>query len=231
MKKSVAIIAGIMLLLPLNALAATFGETSDGASETCSSTARKKVSSASPSSNGTVDSLTVRFRVNSTGTTTVNGIIYADSGGSPGALLATTASTSVSSTVESAVTMSFVGANQIAVTGGTTYWIGFIADDPGSPSHCISRAASGTDSVTNTDTYADGPSNPFGTPSTEAGPIDAYVTYTAGGSGEEATTTSEVLNREEQLFIYSIIVFAFMFPVWDICFRPLRRMYDNRKGV
>jgi hypothetical protein len=36
-----------------------------------------------------------------------------------------------------------------------------------------------------------------------------------------------VLNQQEQLFIYGVIIFALFMPVWDIVFRPIRRMYER----
>lgn len=50
-------------------------------------------------------------------------------------------------------------------------------------------------------------------------------------SDEVATTSEAVLNKNEQLFIYGTIVFALMFPVWEVCFRPVRRLYDKGQGV
>lgn len=43
--------------------------------------------------------------------------------------------------------------------------------------------------------------------------------------------TPEILTGAEELFIYCVIIFALMFPVWDILFRPIRRLYDKKQGV
>jgi len=48
---------------------------------------------------------------------------------------------------------------------------------------------------------------------------------------DPATTTPEVLNASEQIFIYCVMIFALFFPVWDVCFRPIRRLYDKKQGV
>lgn len=167
---------------------ATFGKTTNGASQSQSSTDRKKVSSAVPSSSGTATSITIRGRITAE-STVIKGVIYADSGGAPGALLAVSNEITVNSTTEQEWTGALAGANQITITSGTTYWIGWHQQDPGSGFFEISRDGTSGQSQTNTDTYSDGPSDPFGVPSAEAGPVDVYVTYTeetgGGGGGTE----------------------------------------------
>jgi hypothetical protein len=39
------------------------------------------------------------------------------------------------------------------------------------------------------------------------------------------------LSRHEDLFLYCIIIFMLFFQVWDIVFRPMRRLYDKKQGV
>jgi hypothetical protein len=165
---------------------ATFGKTTDGTGQSQSSTDRKKVSSAVPASSGTATSITIRGRVTAE-STVIKGVIYADNAGAPGALLAVSDEITVNSTTEQNWTGALTGGNQIAITSGTTYWIGWIQQDPGSGFFEISRDTTAGLSQTNTDTYADGPTNPFGVPSAEAGPVDVFVTYTepsGGGSAE-----------------------------------------------
>lgn len=159
---------------------ATFGKLTNGTGESGSSVDRKKVSSASPSSAGTVTSITIRGRVD-TENTVIKGVIYSDTAGAPDALLATSAEITINSTTEQEWTGAFSGANQISVTAGTTYWIGFLQQDPGVGNFLISRDGTASASQTNTDTYSDGPTNPFGTPTAESGPVDVYVTYTEVG--------------------------------------------------
>lgn len=155
-----------------------FGKETNGQSSTGSGADRKKVSSASPSTSGTVTSATIRVWV-SGGTSNVKAVIYADSAGVPGALLAISDEVAITSTTEIETTLNFTGGNQVVVTGGTTYWIGWHHSDPGGLELVhISRDADASASQTNIDTYSDGPTDPFGTPTAEAGPIDCYVTYT-----------------------------------------------------
>lgn len=160
---------------------ATFGKLTDGASSTNSSADRKKVSSASPATSGTLTKLTGRFWLSATGSTTIKGVVYADSAGAPGALLATGDEVTFTHTTEQAVDLPFSGAAQISLVGGTTYWIGWHHKDPGTPAVSISRDATASASQTNLDTYSDGATDPFGTPTAEAGPIDCYGTYTESG--------------------------------------------------
>ena len=89
---------------------ATFGKTTNGASQSQSSTDRKKVSSAVPASSGTATSITSRGRV-TVENTVIKGVIYSDSGGLPDALLAVSDEITVNSTTE----QDWTG----ALTGGT----------------------------------------------------------------------------------------------------------------
>ena len=155
-----------------------FGKTFDGASSSASSADKTAVSSASPSSNGTVTAGHARVWLSSAGSTTVNCVIYADSSGAPGALLATSDSVTLSATTEAQVDFTFSGANQISVVSGTTYWIGVSWQDPGTPSLNLSRDST-TGGRQESASYLP---NPFGTPTALTGPIDVFIDYddTAG---------------------------------------------------
>jgi hypothetical protein len=171
---------------------ATFGKTTDGTGNSQSSTDRKKVSSASPSTSGTATSITIRGRVGAT-STVIKGVIYSDNAGAPDALLAVSDEITVNSTTEQNWTGALSGGNQISLTSGTTYWIGWIQQDPGAGASDyfeISRDGTASMSQTNTDTYSDGPTNPFGAPTAESGPVDVFVTYTEVGGGSGPTVRS-----------------------------------------
>lgn len=156
---------------------ATFGKTSDGASSTSDSADTKWASSASPASTGVVTSLTHRIWLSGAGTGTFRGFIYSDNAGAPDALLAVTDDTNFTNTTEQEVTANFTGVNQITITSGTTYWIGVHWQDPGAINVVLSRDATANLRVSQAEAFADGTSNPFGTPTTLSGPIDCYVTY------------------------------------------------------
>lgn len=159
---------------------ATFGKTFDGASFSASSADKTAVSSATPTSSGTVIQGSARVWLSATGTTTVNCVIYADSTGLPGALLATSDSVTLTATAEAQVDFSFSGANQISVASGTPYWIGVSWQDPGTPSVNLSRDATAS-SRQESAAYLP---NPFGTPTALSGPVDVFITYTLPDTGD-----------------------------------------------
>lgn len=162
---------------------ATFGKLTNGAGSSSSSTGRKRVSAATPSTSGTLTKLTGRFWLNAAGSTNVRGVVYSSTAGSPDALLATGDEVTITHEAEQEVDLPFSGGQQLALVGGTEYFIGWIHDDPGTPSVSHSRDSTASLGPTNTDTYSDGPSDPFGTVDAQTGPIDCYGTYTeASGS-------------------------------------------------
>lgn len=161
---------------------ATFGKTDNGASTTTASADRKSVSTATPASSGTVTSLSARLWTNNAaGATVFKGVIYADSTGAPGALLATSDEGNISGNTESEITVNFSGANQISIVSGTPYWIGVHIQDPGTVSWVFSRADDTTQVKVNADTYSDGPTDPYGAANDQNGPMDVFVTYTESG--------------------------------------------------
>lgn len=169
----------------------TFGKITDGASSTAASSDNKVVSAATPASGGVVSSMTCRMWLSSAGTMNVRGVIYSDVLGAltaASALLAVTDDAAFTNTSEQEVTMTFSGANQITVTSGQQYWIGFHVQDPGTPSWTISRdgTADGR-KVNGDDVWSDGSAALWGADITSlAGPIDCYVTYGAATTNIEA---------------------------------------------
>lgn len=160
----------------------TFGKTTDGTAETSSSVDKKKVNPQTASSNGIAISISIRGRV-TVENTVIKGIIYADNAGVPGALLAVSDEITINSTTAQWWTGNLSGANQINITNGTTYQIGFIQKDPGTGFFAIRRDGTSGVCPQNADTYSDGPSDPFGTDAgSEAGPIAVYVTTALSGA-------------------------------------------------
>lgn len=161
---------------------ATFGKITNGASSTASTTDNKLVSAATPSTSGTVVSLTARVWLDSAGTANIRGVIYSDVSGaltSASTLLAVTDDSSFSNTSEAEVTLSFTGGNAIAITGGQQYWIGVHIQDPGALNWNISRDATADGRKVNSDdVWTGGSASPWGADITSlSGPIDVYVTY------------------------------------------------------
>lgn len=166
---------------------AVFGKITDGASNSASSADRMFVSTATPASSGTATSVTVRCWITA-GTGVGRGVIYANSAGAPGALLATSDELTISNTAEAENVFTLSGANQIAIVSGTPYWIGWAWDDPGVASMTTSRDATASGRQEQVFTYPTMP-NPFGTAAAiNTGPIDAYVTYTEGVTTTQTQT-------------------------------------------
>src|SRR5262249_46323140 len=107
----------------------------------------------------------------------LKGIIYADAGGAPGALLGVSEQLAfVSTDVEGWYDLHFSSPLKLAagkywigvITGGATRVAGYRYDNvPGSRDY-------------NANSYASGPSNPFGSFTTDAEQMSLYATYAAG---------------------------------------------------
>ena len=156
----------------------TLGKTSDGSTSSASSTDKTAVSRHVASAAGTLETGHARLHVSS-GSAQVVAVVYADSGGNPGALLAQSQPITVAQTAADWDVFTFVGSNRIALASGTAYWIGVSWQDPGAGTLSISR-----DNASGERTEAAGyiPS-PFGAPTSLSGPIDAYIGYSTGSGG------------------------------------------------
>jgi hypothetical protein len=168
---------------------ATFGKTTDGASNSASSADRFWLSQATPSTSGTVVTGHTRADMSTAGgSTEMRFVIYSDSGGEPGSLLATSAEVINTADPGSPIWHSFTfsGGNIIDVTAGTPYWLGMGWDDPGTPTIRWYRNATAGLRRERIFTYPNFPAS-FGTAdATNSGPLDAYVTYTEAASGSLA---------------------------------------------
>jgi PKD repeat protein len=120
------------------------------------------------------------------GTQKVRAVIYADSGGNPGALLGT--SNEVTITAGQAwgwVNFSFPAA--VAVPAGTV-WMGYIAGSANNLT-LLRYSSVANDLKYGADAYADGPSDPFGSPSTAGYHYSLYATYTMGTANQPPVPT------------------------------------------
>lgn len=177
---------------------ATFGKTTDGSTNSASSATRVWVSTATPSETGTVTTGHARIWLSASGSASTKFVIYADSSGSPGALLAESDVLSVTATTEGERSFTFSGANTIQVVSGTPYWIGVAWEDPGTPSLTVSRDGTAGGRYEQSFTWPTLP-NPYGTPTANnTGPIDAYVTFTVGGGGGTGTVTYRHATADSQ---------------------------------
>lgn len=164
---------------------ATFGKNADGTNVQTFSGDRIYLSTATPATSGTVTGGGGRIRATSAATFGSRMVIFADNGGTPngGALLAVSDELTVNWTTSTDSVWTFSGANQISITAGTPYWIGFWSDDPGTPSYEYKRDNNvgvnhfAADAYPGTGT----PTTPFVSGGTANGPLNCYITYTESG--------------------------------------------------
>jgi hypothetical protein len=169
---------------------ANVGNTANGTGASSSTANKTVVSKFTAGSGGTLDAGHARLWVDA-GTASIELVVYADSSGVPGALLAKSNTVAVSNTAEADKTFAFSGTQRIALVSGTAYWIGFTWADPGTNTISWSRGTTTSQAQQNALHAA----SAFGTPGTAlSGPIDAYVTLAASGgsagslSDADATT-------------------------------------------
>jgi thermitase len=158
----------------------TFGTTSVGASSDSMLADRKRVNRYSLPVAGSVTKLTIYLQPTGTsGSQVLKGILYADNGGTPDALLGVTNELTFQST-QTAGWYGLTFASPIALQAGN-YWIGMIS---GSSSYVAGfrYAIVSNSRAYNANTYASGPSNPFGTASIDGEQMSEYATYTTGGT-------------------------------------------------
>ena len=155
----------------------TFGKTTIGASSDAYAANRKRVSLYTLPSTGSVSKLSIYLQPSGvSGQQVLEGIVYANSAGTPAALLGTSSPLTFHSTNT---------AGWYALTFGTplrlaagSYWIGVItgatSDVAGFRYDSVSKSR-----VYNTNTYTSGPSNPFGgSLTTDSEQMSLYATYT-----------------------------------------------------
>ena len=163
---------------------ATFGKSTDGTNVQTFSGDRIYLSTGTPSTSGTVTAGNGRVRLTSAGTTQIKMVIFADNGGTPngGAFLAQSDAVTVNWTTVTDTSFPFSGANQISITASTPYWIGFWADDPGTPSYEYKRDNNANVNHFSAEVYTTGtPTSPFTSGGTAGGPLNAVITYTESG--------------------------------------------------
>lgn len=163
---------------------ATFGKNADGTNVQTFSGDRIYLSTATPSTSGTVTGGGGRIRLTGAGSIGSKMVIYSDSGGVPNTILAVSDELTVNWTTSTDSVWTFSGANQISITAGTPYWIGFWSDDPGTPSYEYKR-----DNNANVNHFAGEaypgsgtPTSPFTSGGTSNGPLNCYITYTESSS-------------------------------------------------
>jgi hypothetical protein len=105
----------------------------------------------------------------------LEGVIYADQGGLPGALLGVSSQLTFHST-DPTGWYDFSFPSPVALQAGT-YWIGVISGTATNVTGFRWKRVSGARAI-NSNTYTSGPSNPFGTATIDAEQMSIYATYT-----------------------------------------------------
>jgi thermitase len=162
----------------VRASSATFGTTSVGALSDSYAENRKRVSRYAMASAGSVSALSIYLQPSGTsGQQPLEGVIYADAAGKPGGLLGTTSQlTFKSSDAAGWYSLGFATPPKLAAGN---YWIGVITGAGNDVTGFrYTNVASSRDY--NANIYTSGPSNPFGSPSTDNEQSSLYATYTPG---------------------------------------------------
>jgi hypothetical protein len=157
---------------------ATFGKTNVGALVDELIGGRKRVNHYALPTAGTVTKLMVYLAPTANGGQQVmKGIIYSDSSGGPSALLGVTQQLTFHSTdVASWYEMKLPTPVKLAAGN---YWIGAITGSTNNVAGFRYDKVSGSRD-SNNNTYKAGPSNPFGSFSTDAHQMSLYAVYTSG---------------------------------------------------
>jgi thermitase len=157
---------------------ATFGKTSVGASSDSFAANRKRVSRYALPTAGSVTRLSIYLApTGASGQQTLEGVIYSDTGGTPGALLGVSKQLIFTST-SAAGWYELTLASPIELAAGN-YWIGLMTGSTGNVAGFRYDYIAGT-RYYNSNTYTSGPSNPFGSFSTDGEQTSLYATYTPG---------------------------------------------------
>ena len=155
---------------------AKFGKTSVGASSDRFATERKRVSRYALSSAGSITKLSIYLAPTGTaGQQLLKGLIYADSAGAPGALLGVSEQLSFAST-GSAGWYDLTFSSPLKLAAGN-YWIGAITGAGANVAGFRYDSVAGSRDY-NANTYTSGPTNPFGSVSSDSEQTSLYATYT-----------------------------------------------------
>jgi hypothetical protein len=176
-----ALAASAGLAPDANAETATFGKTSVGASRDAFVANRKRVNPYSLPTAGTVSQLSLYLEpIGVSGRQELEGVIYADSKGAPGALVAVSRPLTFESTQTAGWYRLFLS-SAVELPAGT-YWIGELTGPTAGVAGYRYDVASGA-RAWNDNTFTSGPSNPFGAFSADAQQMSIYATYTPAAAG------------------------------------------------
>jgi hypothetical protein len=152
-----------------------FGKTTVGAFADTATANRKRVNRYTLGVAGSVAKLSIYLAPSKAGQQLLKGIIYADSSGSPSALLATSNQLTFKST-NTAGWYDLTFATPPVLAAGD-YWIGVITGITGNVTGFRYDKVAGSRDF-NTNNFASGPSNPFGAVTKDPEQTSLYATYT-----------------------------------------------------
>jgi len=139
---------------------------------------RKRVNRYALPANGSVTKLSIYLApAGTSGQQVLRGLVYADSSGTPAALLASSEQFTFSST-SAAGWYDLVFSSPVKLTAGN-YWIGVMTGATAGVAGFRYDSVSGARDY-NANTYASGATNPFGSFSTDSEQMSLYATYTPG---------------------------------------------------
>jgi subtilisin family serine protease len=177
--------SGATAIVQQQASSATFGKTTVGSSSDSFLADRKRVSRYALPSAGTVSKLSIYLAPTGTsGQQLLEGVIYADAGGAPGALLGTSGPLTFKST-NAAGWYDLVFSAALKLAAGN-YWIGAITGASSNVAGFRYTSVSGARDY-NANSYTSGPTNPFGAVTTDAEQASLYATYTTASDGTAPT--------------------------------------------
>jgi subtilisin family serine protease len=154
---------------------ATFGKTSFGASSDTYSANRKRVNAYALPTAAAVTKLSVYLTPTSTaGQQVLEGVLYTDKGGAPASLAGVSQQLTFTST-SSAGWYDLVFAQPVKLSAGR-YWIGVLTGSTGKVAGFRYDSVAGSRDY-DTNTYGSGPSNPFGSVTTDGEQASLYATY------------------------------------------------------
>jgi subtilisin family serine protease len=176
---------------------ATFGKTSVGASSDSFTANRKRVNRYALPTAGAVTKLSIYLTPTSTtGQQVLKGVIYADSNGVPGALAAVSQQLTFTST-NAAGWYDLVFPAPVKLAAGS-YWIGAITGNTGKVAGFRYDSVTGSRDY-NTNTYTSGPTNPFGSVTSDREQTSLYATYLVPPVSTKAPTIAGTAQQGQTL--------------------------------
>jgi hypothetical protein len=158
--------------------AATFGKTTVGGSPDYFVAERKRVNRYALGASGSVTKLSIYLApAGPAGQQALKGVIYADSSGAPAALLASSEQLTFSST-GAAGWYDLTFSSPVKLAAGN-YWIGVLTGATAGVAGFRFDSVSASRDY-NSNSFASGPTNPFGAVTTDAEQMSLYATYTPG---------------------------------------------------